>query len=83
VLDGQKILITGATGKIAFPIARALAPRNEVWGVARFTNPSLWERLESVDVHPLKLDVSNPDLEGLPGDFTYVFHAATDARATR
>ena len=27
----QKILLTGATGKIAFPIARALAKRNEVW----------------------------------------------------
>jgi UDP-glucuronate 4-epimerase len=25
VLDGEKVLITGATGKIAFPIARALA----------------------------------------------------------
>ena len=31
----EKILITGATGKIAFPIARALAQRNEVWGAAR------------------------------------------------
>ncbi|MDX6520203.1 MAG: hypothetical protein QOF08_808, partial [Gaiellales bacterium] len=25
MLDAEKILITGATGKIAFPIARALA----------------------------------------------------------
>ncbi len=30
MLDGEKILITGATGKIAFPIARRLATRNEV-----------------------------------------------------
>ena len=36
MLDGEKILITGATGKVAFPIAEALAERNEVWGVARF-----------------------------------------------
>ena len=35
MLEGEKILITGATGKIAFPIARALAGNNEVWGVAR------------------------------------------------
>ena len=39
VLDGEKILITGATGKIAFPIARSLAKRNEVWGAARLSNP--------------------------------------------
>jgi nucleoside-diphosphate-sugar epimerase len=50
MLEGEKVLITGATGKIAFPIARALAPHNEVWGVARFTNPAAWERLESADV---------------------------------
>ena len=31
VLKGEKVLITGATGKIAFPIARALARENEVW----------------------------------------------------
>ena len=38
--DGEKILITGVTGKIAFPIARALAERNEVWGAARLRNPA-------------------------------------------
>jgi UDP-glucuronate 4-epimerase len=31
VLRGEKILITGATGKIGYPIGRALAERNEVW----------------------------------------------------
>jgi nucleoside-diphosphate-sugar epimerase len=39
VIDGEKILITGATGKIAFPIARSLAKRNEVWGAARLSKP--------------------------------------------
>ena len=76
MLEGEKVLITGATGKIAFPIARALAPHNEVWGVARFTNPAAWERLESADVRPLKLDISADGFDGLPEDFTYVFHAA-------
>jgi UDP-glucuronate 4-epimerase len=75
VLEGQKILITGATGKIGFPIARALAPHNEVWGAARFASSSA-ERLESVGVRPLKLDVSGDGFDDLPGDFTYVFHAA-------
>jgi len=39
LLDGEKILVTGVTGKIAFPIARALAGRNDVWGAARLRNP--------------------------------------------
>src|SRR6476620_9316346 len=39
LLDGEKILVTGVTGKIAFPIARTLAAANEVWGVARLRDP--------------------------------------------
>ena len=77
-LDGEKILITGAGGKIAFPIARALAGRNEVWGAARFTKSSDRDRLAGAGVRPAALDVSNADLASLPDDFTYVFHAAVD-----
>jgi nucleoside-diphosphate-sugar epimerase len=76
VLQSEKILITGATGKIAFPIARALARHNEVWGVARFTDPSGSDRVQSVGVRPLRLDLSSDDLTSLPDDFGYVFHAA-------
>lgn len=44
LLEAEKILITGATGKIAFPIARALAAAgNEVWGVARLKDPAARE----------------------------------------
>ncbi len=39
MLASEKILVTGATGKIAFPIARALARDNEVWGAARLRDP--------------------------------------------
>ena len=77
MLDGEKILITGAGGKIAFPLARALAARNEVWGVARFSDPSHRERLAAAGVTPVQLDVSTADFTVLPDDFTYVFHAAT------
>ncbi len=76
LLEDQKILITGANGRIAFPIARALALHNEVWGVARFTDPASQSRLEAVGVRPLALDVSTADLSEIPDDFTYVFHAA-------
>jgi UDP-glucuronate 4-epimerase len=79
VLRGEKILVTGATGKIAFPIARALAAENEVWGVARFRDPTGPARLSAVGVRPGALDVSADDFSALPGDFTYVFHAAVAA----
>ena len=78
MLDGQKILITGATGKIAFPIARALAKRNEVWGAARFSKQGDRDKLAAAGVTPLQLDIFNGSLAGVPDDFTHVFHAAVD-----
>jgi UDP-glucuronate 4-epimerase len=78
VLEGQKILITGATGKIAFPIARSLAKRNEVWGAARFTKPGDREKLATAGIEPLQLDMSRCELDAVPDDFNYVFHAAVD-----
>jgi UDP-glucuronate 4-epimerase len=78
VLDNEKILITGATGKIAFPIARALAKRNEVWGAARFSDPTGRTKLEAAGIRPLPLDMSQGDFSAVPQDFTYIFHAAVD-----
>jgi len=78
VLEGQKILITGATGKIAFPIARALAQRNEVWGAARFIKPGSRDKLTAAGVRALELDMSSGDLSAVADDFSYVFHAAVD-----
>lgn len=78
MLQGEKVLITGATGKIAFPIARKLAENNEVWGVARMRNPEDREKLEAADIKPVALDCAAGDFSSLPGDFTYVFHAAVD-----
>ncbi|WP_197375045.1 NAD-dependent epimerase/dehydratase family protein [Mycolicibacterium baixiangningiae] len=81
MLTGEKVLITGATGKIAFPIARALAERNEVWGAARLRAPGDRDRLQAAGVTPMALDMSTGDFSELPDDFTYVFHAAVDSGA--
>ena len=78
MLDAEKILITGATGKIAFPIARALARNNEVWGAARLRDEQDRDRLAAADIRPLPLDMSTAEFGQLPDDFTYVFHAAVD-----
>ena len=45
-MRGFKILITGPTGQVAAPIAKALAPDNEVWGIARFSDSAAREQLE-------------------------------------
>jgi nucleoside-diphosphate-sugar epimerase len=81
VLNGEKVLITGATGKIAYPIARALAGRNEVWGAARLRNPADRDKLAAAGIKPLALDMADPDFASLPDDFGYVFHAAVDPGA--
>ena len=81
MLDAEKILITGATGKIAFPIARALAQRNEVWGAARLRGEHDRERLTAAGITPVALAVGRGDFSPLPDDFTYVFHAAVDPGA--
>ena len=78
MLQNEKILITGVTGKIAFPIARALARRNEVWGAARFSKPGDRDKLTAAGIRPLQVDMSSGDLSAVPEDFTYVFHAAVD-----
>ncbi len=81
MLNDEKILITGATGKIAFPIARALAKNNEVWGAARFRKPGDRDRLTMAGIRPLPLDMSSGDFSGVANDFSYVFHAAVDPGA--
>src|SRR5262245_42274365 len=78
MLKNEKILITGATGKIAFPIARELAKNNEVWGAARLREESQREKLLAAGIHPLPLDIAAGDFSRVPDDFTYVFHAAVD-----
>ena len=50
MLSGEKILITGPAGRIAFGLARSLAADNDVWGVARFTDPAGRDKVEAIGV---------------------------------
>ena len=50
VLSGEKILITGPAGQIAFPLAEYLAADNEVWGIARFGDPATREQVDALGV---------------------------------
>jgi NAD(P)-dependent dehydrogenase (short-subunit alcohol dehydrogenase family) len=75
MLSGEKILITGATGKIAFPIARALAADNEVWGAARLRDPADHDRLTATGVTPLRAYLG--ELVGVDPIFEYTDAAHT------
>jgi nucleoside-diphosphate-sugar epimerase len=76
-LTGQRILITGLTGSVGFPVAKRLAEAgNEVWGLARYGNPGSRERVEAAGVHPVTADLSTGELSGVPADVDYVLHFA-------
>jgi nucleoside-diphosphate-sugar epimerase len=78
VLSGEKILITGPAGRIAFGLARTLAGENEVWGIARFGDPAAREEVEALGVTTRVADIGEGDFGDLPADFTYLLHIAAD-----
>ena len=70
------MLVTGATGRIGFPIARSLAETHEVYGMARCRNAGDAARLHGAGITPLVGDVADVDPGALPDGLTHVFHAA-------
>jgi UDP-glucuronate 4-epimerase len=75
-LSGEKILITGATGQVANPVAKALARENEVWAVARFGNAGSRRDLEDAGVRCVVVDLAIGDYSAVPADVTYALHFA-------
>lgn len=77
MLRGEKILITGPAGQIAYPLTEYLSRDNEVWGIARFSEAGSRERVEALGVTTRVVDLAAGDYRDLPDDFTYVLHLAT------
>lgn len=75
-LVDRKILVTGPAGQIAFPLASRLARDNEVWGIARFSEPGSRERCERAGITTRTVDLAQGDFADLPADFTHVLHLA-------
>ncbi len=75
-LRGRTIVITGATGQVAEPVAVALAADNQVIGAARFKDASARQRLEGAGVRCVAIDLARGDVGGLPADADYVVNFA-------
>ncbi|MBX5489067.1 MAG: NAD(P)-dependent oxidoreductase [Mycolicibacterium hassiacum] len=75
-MRGRKILIAGATGQVAVPVATALAADNEVWGIARFADPAVRDGLESAGVRCQPVNLASGVFDGVPTDFDYVINFA-------
>jgi nucleoside-diphosphate-sugar epimerase len=82
LLKGKKVLVTGLTGQVAYPLAMALAGESDVWGIARFTDPKKKEDLESAGITCVKVDLAEGDYSGLPDDFDYVLNFAVSFEPT-
>jgi len=74
MISGEKILITGVTGTIGAPVAKALAKDNEVWGLARFNDAAKRADIEAAGVKTCAIDIGSGDFSEVPDDFTYVLH---------
>lgn len=77
MLEGQRILVTGATGQVARPMTEILGRSNEVWAAARFSDEKAKGELEALGIKTAYFSMGEDDLSGLP-DVDYVFHCGAN-----
>jgi len=76
VLEDKRILITGVTSQVALPVARELAKRNDVYGLARFRKPEQRTAVDAIGVECVQADLADGELDAVPADVDYVLHFA-------
>jgi len=75
-LSNRRVLVTGASGLVAFPVAMALAKTNEVYALARFSNPEQKSLLEAAGARTISFDLAEHDLSPLPRSVDVVINYA-------
>lgn len=65
-LSGRRVLVTGASGLVAFPVAVEMAKDNDVYAVARYSDPEQRRMLEAAGVRTIAFDMADEDLSPLP-----------------
>jgi nucleoside-diphosphate-sugar epimerase len=78
MLEGKKVLITGATGRIGAAVAERFAPVCEMWSLARYSREGSWEEALKLGVKPVRADFARGSLDEVPTDFDYVLHIAAN-----
>jgi UDP-glucuronate 4-epimerase len=75
-LSGKRVLVTGASGLVALPVAVELAKNNEVFAVARYSDPAQARLIEAAGAQAVKFDMANPDMSALPQSVDVVINYA-------
>ncbi len=75
-LSGKRILVTGASGLVALPVARELAKTNDVFAVARFSSPEQKRLVEMAGATAVSFDLADEDLSPLPRSVDVVINYA-------
>ncbi len=70
------MVVTGVTGQVGGPVARALAADNEVFGAARFSDAAKRRDLEAAGVRCVPVDLVAGQVDELPANADYVVHLA-------
>jgi nucleoside-diphosphate-sugar epimerase len=75
-LAGRRVLVTGASGLVALPVVVKLAESNEVYAVARFSDPKQKRLVEEAGARAISFDLADPDLSPLPKSVDVVINYA-------
>jgi UDP-glucuronate 4-epimerase len=76
MLSDKKVLITGGTGRALRLLTEALAADNEVWCLARFTDPQARAELEAQGINTFAWSMGDEPLTGLDTNFTHVLNGS-------
>lgn len=75
-LRDARILITGASGQVGLPVARALAAHNRLIAIGRFADGPGRQRLEALGVECIRVDLARADVSAAPADVDLVLNFA-------
>ena len=75
-ITGKRVLVTGASGLVALPVAVELAKNNEVYAVARYSDPEQKRLIEAAGAHAVTFDLADEDLSPLPKSVDMVINYA-------